>query len=101
MVTNSFPRHIRISVFCRRYSEPQKGFRILAYHTVRTPIKEDIRNLFIISSELLETHMAELSQYMDTPIIGPADTLNKKQKQVIGSGIVGDAGLLGHQLDKG
>jgi hypothetical protein len=45
--------------------------------------------------------MAELSQYMDTPIIGPADTLNKKQKQVIGSGIVGDAGLLGHQLDKG
>jgi len=72
-----------ISALCRRSSKPRKGLRILLYHAVGTPIKEDLRNLFTISPELFEAHMAELSQYKETPIIGLADTLNEKQKQGI------------------
>lgn len=69
-----------ISALCRKCSESRKGLRILLYHTVGTSIKEDIRNLFSISPELFEAHMAELSQYKNTSIIGLTDTLNTKQK---------------------
>lgn len=69
-----------IFALCRKSSESRNGFRILLYHAVGTPIKEDFRNLFSISPELFETHMAELSQYKETSIIGLTDTLNTKQK---------------------
>jgi len=69
-----------ISAFCRRSSESRKGLRILLYHAIGTPIKEDLRNLFTISPKLFEAHMAELSQYKDTSIIGLTDTLITRQR---------------------
>lgn len=69
-----------ISAICRKSLEPRKGLRILLYHAVGTSIKEDIRNLFSISPELFEAHMAELSQYKETSIIGLNNSINQKQR---------------------
>jgi peptidoglycan/xylan/chitin deacetylase (PgdA/CDA1 family) len=72
-----------VSAFGRRSLPSRKGLRVLLYHAVGTPIKEDKRKLFTISSELFETHMMELSQYKENKIVELNDTLNMEQ----GSGI--------------
>jgi peptidoglycan/xylan/chitin deacetylase (PgdA/CDA1 family) len=51
-----------VSAFCRRSSGPRKGLRILLYHAVGTPIKEDTRKLFTISPGLFEAHIEELAK---------------------------------------
>lgn len=71
-----------ISAIARRYSKPRKGLRILLYHAVGTPIKEDLRNLFTISPKLFESHMAELAKYKDISIIGLTDSNTEQGNRV-------------------
>jgi peptidoglycan/xylan/chitin deacetylase (PgdA/CDA1 family) len=62
---------------------PRIGLRILLYHAVGTPIKDDTRRLFTISPELFEAHMMDLSENKKNEIVGLKDDFNLKQ----GSGI--------------
>jgi len=50
-----------VSAIARRYSKPRKGLRILLYHAIGTQTKDDPKNLFCLSPQLFEKHMAELS----------------------------------------
>lgn len=49
---------------------PSPGFRILIYHAVGSPIKEDRLGLYTISPELFSQHMETLSAYPEIRLCG-------------------------------